>query len=480
MLSSRYKTAISFTAAIALVLAADHWLYGTRWFLRHYGFGTQEGQIVAKMGRASLQASVADVIFLGSSTIRSNISSKPFLERGVLPLNLGVSGGGPLYCYHALKRIAPAIALRSTKPLLVLEVAPLALVPSPSSSWSEWEHLFAMVRTRSELAGEFPLLLSNFRSYDMTSLFLSTAALPSFMYRVQGRSVANLPVSQLRTIIADGYDTNGSYFGYDDLWGFAPQYGVISDVVEITAPIAKVVEAKREFLFMTISLARQLGMPVVLIESSASYGGLPPPELYAAVRERFPEVRTISLRECGFRPGDFQDAHLNIWGADRFAERLLGMLELTGDAQRLDGKIRATADRIGLPPASQWRLLEAVALADASDPHVIALAKSGGALLPDAVSPAIAVTPGAQYVFEFQVSGAGGRVGFEVAPAAPSGRPAYNRWVAWTPERLQGDHGEARFFLRFTPRAHQAVLRLLDDGHPDGARVRVVSLYRQR
>src|SRR5580692_1552895 len=107
--SNRRFLAVAGCTAL-LVLACDLELYRFRWFLRHFGYGTQEGQIVSKLDRAGLQASVADVIFLGSSTIRSCVSSKPFLENGLLPLNLGVSGGGPIYCYYTLKKLAPVLA----------------------------------------------------------------------------------------------------------------------------------------------------------------------------------------------------------------------------------------------------------------------------------------------------------------------------------------------------------------------------------
>src|ERR1043166_3923301 len=96
MSNSERKAGVCVLTTIALLVGVDHWLYGTRWFLRHFGYGTQEGQIVAKLDRAPRYASVADVIFLGSSTIRANIASRPFLDAGVLPLNLGISGGGPI------------------------------------------------------------------------------------------------------------------------------------------------------------------------------------------------------------------------------------------------------------------------------------------------------------------------------------------------------------------------------------------------
>src|SRR4051794_32340746 len=78
----------------------------------------------------------ADIIFFGSSFVRSGISPEPFLKRGLLPLNLAVSGGGPLYAYYTLRRIAPVLKRRERPPVLVLEINAMGLIVR--SGWDEY------------------------------------------------------------------------------------------------------------------------------------------------------------------------------------------------------------------------------------------------------------------------------------------------------------------------------------------------------
>src|SRR5213075_2342713 len=51
----------------AMFFAVDWWLYSDLGFLRMFGQGTQEGQIVSKVARARRMAEAADVIAFGSS-----------------------------------------------------------------------------------------------------------------------------------------------------------------------------------------------------------------------------------------------------------------------------------------------------------------------------------------------------------------------------------------------------------------------------
>src|SRR5437016_3226330 len=90
--------------------AMDWYLFAHEGFLRLFGGATQEGQIVSKVARAAGMAEVADVILFGSSYVRSGVAGEPFLEHGLMPFNFAVSGGGPVFDYFALKRIAPILS----------------------------------------------------------------------------------------------------------------------------------------------------------------------------------------------------------------------------------------------------------------------------------------------------------------------------------------------------------------------------------
>ena len=446
MSNSDRKAGLCVMTTIALLVGVDHWLYGTRWFLRQFGYGTQEGQIVAKLDRAPLHASVADVIFLGSSTIRANIASRPFLDAGVLPLNLGISGGGPIYDYYALKSVADVLARRSVEPLLVIELSGLTLQPAPGTAWSEYEHLFSAVRSRAELAGDFPRLLANFRSYHMTSVFLSGVILPSTMYRSVSRSVGSLPLGEIPSMVTVGRGSNVAFYGFDDPWGFAPLYGRAANAQPAhTREIASVVPAKREFLRATLDLARRLGLGVVLLESSATSEGRPPKSLFDELQGSVPGTRVIRFEDCDFHPEDFYDSHLNIWGAERLATRLVRLLGLKGNRQSLDRKQALLLDRLPVPqPGSPFE-----------------------------------VVPDVPHILEFEAAPTAGKVCVSLGPTQSKWMPSYNATMACTPENVE-PAAAARFYLRFRPRSPRAVVRITGEGAGGESSVRLVSFVRQR
>ncbi|HJZ97124.1 MAG TPA: hypothetical protein VKE70_11515 [Candidatus Solibacter sp.] len=481
MPSSKRNAGLCLLIAAALVLGADYWLYSARGFLRHYGYGMQEGQVVAKMDRARIQASVADVIFLGSSTIRCNIASRPFLDAGLLPLNLGVTGGGPLYSYYALKALAPVLERRSTKPVLVLEVSAVAMQVAPGSIWSEYQHLFAVARSRFEIAHDFPALYSNFRTYDQTSLFLATWALPSLSYRAVAPAVGGLPVSELPMLFGTGRGMNMPYLAIEDPWGYAPLYETETIQQAVNPPVMwNIAPCKRQFLRATVQLAHRLGMPVVLLESTVIGFGTPPDAVFEEAAHEAPGARAIRYKNCDFRREDFQDAHLNDWGADRLSARLVAMLGLKGDKRKLEEKEHVAGDRADVPATATWHLPQTGVSIATDESRAIVFDRKAGVPNEPAESPSFPTIPGTQYVLEFEVRDASGRVCVVIGPEGAPWQSGYNSADTCTSDTMRWQTPAARFYLRYTPQRSRSVIRVYCAGKANQARVRMVSLFRER
>src|SRR5579872_78873 len=269
-LFARHK---SFLLAVFVALVAcyliDYEIYSGQWFLEHFGYGTQEGQIVRKLQWSDRVAQVADVIAFGSSYTRSGLSSAPFLEKGLVPFNFAVSAGGPVYAYYALDKIAPVLARRSTKPVLLMELSlntlGLDAAEQPGAGWSEYQHVFAVARSRSSIARHFLLLQENFQQYSESSEFLAAALWPSSTYRAYGRVLGSYPPSAFLDFLTrarkDGY-----FYGYEDTGGFAPLYDTGSPLLDyyfVPLPLERFVPAKVAFLKLFIERALQLGARVV-------------------------------------------------------------------------------------------------------------------------------------------------------------------------------------------------------------------------
>jgi hypothetical protein len=402
----------------------------------------------------------------------------------LLPLNLGVSGGGPLYSYFALKDLAPILEKRAVKPTIVIEASTLALATDSDSAWSEYEHLFSTVRSRAEILQYFPLLFANFRDYDMSSLFLSTAMFPSLMYRTQSRIMGSSPLAELERMAILGHGKNSFFNGFDDSWGFAPLYGALPASSTYTASnyVAGVAKTKEEFLRLTVALAHEIGARIVLLESSVSFtGAVVPDRVFSKLQEEFSDIAVIRARDCDFRMSDFQDAHVNIWGADRLSAKLLQILGLKGDRHELELKLQAVGEWIPLPDFSKWAVTAGAASPVKDRPDEIEIKAGTDQPRLSAVSPIIHVIPGSEYVLEFEASNSPRRVGVAFGPAnAPIWLDSYNATATWTPNRLPGAHTSARLYVRLTPSFPEAVLRLLDYGESNGTHIRLLGLYRQR
>lgn len=323
----RFTRKKGFVVALLLSLLAccliDYQLYSRCWFLHHFGYGTLEGQVVRKLQWSARMAEAADVIAFGSSYTRSGLASAPFLEKGLLPFNFAVSGGGPIYAYYALDHIAPVLVRRPTKPVVLMELALNTLgrdwaEQQPGGGWSEYQHLFAVARSRTLIARHFLLLRENFGDYSETSQFLSAALWPSNTYRAYGPTLGTYPPSRLIDFFVRER-TDGYFFGYEDTGGFDPLYGTAhgtygADFVPL--PFERFVPAKVAFLELFIEKALQLGMRVVLYPIPISQPGyyLALERLTERLKSEHPQIQILQHRDYGLTLSDFDTSgHLNIW-----------------------------------------------------------------------------------------------------------------------------------------------------------------------
>ena len=134
---------------------------------------------------------------------------------------------------------------------------------------------------------------------------------------------------------------------------------------------------------------------------------------------------------------------------------------------------------IALPAFSEWNLATDAAVAMKDDSYGVSLKPGAGQLRVAAVSPVLNLTPGSQYVFEFEVRNSRDSLDLRWGRRIPpSWLESYTATRVFTPERLPEPHSGARFYLRLMPRYPQNILRLLDYGTADGEQIRLVSLYR--
>jgi hypothetical protein len=466
-LSARHRRfLIALISSFIICYLLDYELYSRQWFLQHFGYETLEGQVVRKLQQSGRLAEVADVIAFGSSYTRSGLSTEPFLEKGLLPFNFAVSGGGPVYAYYALEQIAPVLAQRSTKPLLLMELSLNTLgrnwaEEQPGGGWSEYQQLFAVARSRRLIARHFLLLRENFREYSESSEFLSAAFWPSSSYRAYGRILGAYTPSQFIDALArqrrDGY-----FYGFEDLGGFAPLYATAHGTYQadfVPLPLERFVPAKVAFLKLFIERALQLGTRVVLYPIPSSQPGyyLALERLAERLKLEYPQIRIIRNRDYGLTLQDFDvSGHLNIWGADHFAQWLIANLHLVGDQLRLDRNIRAAFEKVILPPVGSWDFSGTEATLKRSSPYQL-LWTPRAANQTIATSPWISVTANRQYVLEFWALSRSGNFVVQIGGIGAS--PGAVTETVTVPVVLEHP-GEIRYFLPVTPNDPRIRIRI--------------------
>lgn len=367
-----YRRILNSTALILPFLgffACDYLLYSRQYFTKIFGFGTQEGQVIGKSERAHALGPSADVIFFGSSYTRSGISSEPFIRKGILPLNYGVSGAGPVFFYHALLDLAPIIRDREKKPILFFEVKLDAFGIYPGTLWSELEQLSGIARDRGTLLADFPGLVSNFREYGVSSQFVSGIVVPSSIYRAYNRVVVETSFRALQ----------GFFYGAEDVGGFAPLYsqwkkGHTTWPDSAPIEIASLRKGKVAYLKRALVLADQLNCPTVLL-TCPSIRLTADEHLYDDLLSALPEAtiprRVLRPSEYILAPEDFDEGgHLNLWGSDRFAEDIIRLIGLKGHrpAGILTGTHEDNIQSIDIPTSSRWHVIsDAIRINDNHD-----------------------------------------------------------------------------------------------------------------
>lgn len=462
--------------AFAGFFAVDSYLFANGGFLRRYGHATQEGQVQSKVGRASLQAELADVIFFGSSYVRSGIAGEPFLERGLLPFNYAVSGGAQVYDFFALKRIAPILAARTDKPTLVIEIKTDVLPRTRNSAWSEYPQYISIVRSRGEMLQHAPALWRNFREFRLTSQFLSGILIPSSIYRAHA----------VQLLGAHG-SLEGQFYGAEDFSGFSPLYtrAVASMIPEgrplPPLPIEELWRGKVEFLRAFLALAASTGCPVVLYESPTVVMGRDARVLDALVdqlQQEVPALRIIRTGDYRLDIADFDEGgHPNISGSDRMSRYLVDALGLSGTSESLARKVDRGFMAASLPEMMAWTL-DAPRASASADQLTIAPAATPSALL--AQSPPIAVAPGREWTLEIATP-VKNRAVVSLSWVDP-GTGVERSATAVTPVDAASFGPAARVFIRATPTAEHVVVRVLDydAAAPVEGAVRVLRLWSNR
>ncbi len=340
-------------ATLIPLAAADYWLYAREGFTRTFGEDTHDGQDLSKLRRARAFAGDADIIVFGGSYARFGISSKPFRDADILEWNFAVSGGGPVSSYFALKSIAPILASRRTKPVVLLEVFRDALVKvgPPGKGWSELVHLNGLARSRRELIADYGLLLPLASEYGSVHDLLVQTLLPSSVLR-----------KYTEPLIANG-NLAGYWYWADDDFGYAPIQDIAPGASVPRRPLTLegTSPTKLNFLFAFFDLARSLGSPIVLLSSPQleflgdevdRYD-----ELHRMLATKYPELGFLPAREFGLTRDDFGAdgwAHPNVHGADKISRAIIGRLGLKGTHDAFVQRYARLFDAVPLPPWSEW------------------------------------------------------------------------------------------------------------------------------
>jgi hypothetical protein len=392
--SSNLSFLVALAVGLAALFAADHWLYAECGFLRLFGPGTQEGQVLGKLDAAPNAAAVADIILFGSSLTRSGVSTQPFRDHGLVSFNLAVSGGGPLFAYEALKRIEPVVAKRRTPPVLVLEISPLALLAE--AKWDEFPQWVSAVRGRLDVAENYYSYYEHFRKYGLASRLFNSFVLPSSYYRSFRRHVA----------LGGRYDAG--FYGDEDIGGFAPistsnPAGKIAEEIQVhNPPLSAHSAEKLKYVERFLTLAQDVRAPVLLyfyplLYSSPERGAA----LFAYLSSRFPASRLemMTNSDIGIDMSDVQFGgwHLNSRGSEKVARALIRKLGLEGSnsaAERWDwiaAELPISVQQNGAICAKFSRLGR----------HGIELKFDGaGAREETWLSEAISVVPGVRYTLD--------------------------------------------------------------------------------
>lgn len=443
--------------AFAGFFAVDTYLFAQEGFRHALGDATQEGQVLSKVERARTQAELADVIFFGSSYVRSGISGETFLEQGVLPFNFGVSGGAQVFDFFALTRIAPILARRADKPVIVVELKTDALLRTPDNAWSEYPQYIAVVRSRAEMLRHAPALLGNFRAFNMTSPFLSGLLIPSSIYR-----------SHVVPVLGARVPLDGTFYGPEDFSGYSALYTEATPAMVLTgreepAPLQDFYPAKIDFLKKFLTLATSTGSRVVLFQSATMMMGRDSrvlDRLIDALHREFPGTRVIRTSDYHLDIADFDEGrHPNIRGADKISRALIPLLRLQGSSESLARKIRAGFTAVEVPPFEQWTRSPGVT-ATAEDLSFTAAERAGAVI---AESSPIQVAAGRDWVLEFATPEITGHVMVTISWKDPqTGREVTASSVSQLESPPWGP--AARSFLRARPTAPSVVLRVLDYG----------------
>jgi hypothetical protein len=448
---------------LAGFLLVDHLLFAREMFRRAFGSATPEGQIRHKARQAHRFAEVADVVLFGSSMTRTGASSEPLLLRGVLPFNFAVSGGGPLYDFYALQSIAPELARRATKPTLLLELNEVSLGRETARgperyTWSELEVFHGISRSRLETVRDLPRLFANFAAYGMASRFTSSAILPSGLYRQYTRGV-----------IAWAGDLGDFFFGSEDCCGYAPLYEIGHSTWHApdAPPLAlnEVEPVKLDYLRSFLYLARKLGCPVVLV--SRPTASLTSDEhrydlVFAELGRGNPGLILLRPSQYGLDVADFADAHLNIWGADKYVNALADVLALTGDRALLAGKFDHLFTPVAVPDPAGWK---------------VALASVPGSASPAwaATSPTIAVASEAEVLLEAELGPDAQPLVVRLDSLNPQGQPVGRS----SSSQIVPSVRERRVFVRLRPSRPRMRLAIAWEGAPL-PRLRILRAVQER
>jgi hypothetical protein len=468
------RFAVAAACAFLAFFGVDWLLFANEGFLRAFGQATQEGQIVSKVQRAGRMAESADIILFGSSYVRSGVSGEPFLDHGLLPFNFAVSGGGPVFDYFALRRIAPILLRRAAKPVLLLELKTDTLRRLANSAWSEYPQYIAIVRSRREMLAHARLLWTNFADFNLTSQFISGVVLPSSIYR-----------SEAVPILGTGATLDGYFYGAEDFSGFSPLVTVARPSMipagRPPPPLAasEFLPGKVSFLREFLKVARATGCRVVLYQSPTVLLGrdsLMLDGLIAALQSEFPGLGAMRTDGYPLTIGDFDEGgHPNLLGSDKMARHIIAALGLSGDRARVVEKQQAVFDAAPIPRPATWTFDPTRAGAD------------GGTLIVRAVterivaeSPPIPVSTGRDWVFEAAVSELQGRLTF-VLSWFDAKAGAEQSQLAVTPDLGPS----SRVVMRLRPNADRVTLRITDyslaaGGPPSTGRLTVLRLWANR
>lgn len=471
---------IAATIAFAGFFAVDGFLFANEGFLRTLGQATQEGQILSKVRRAPRLAELADVIFFGSSYVRSGVAGEPLLQSGILPFNFAVSGGGPVYHFFALRRIAPILKQRAEKPVLVLELKTDPLVRTRGSVWSEYPQFSGIVRSRFEMLQYAAPLWQNFRDFGMTSQFLSGMLIPSSIYR-----------SHAVPMLGAGGNLHGYFYGMEDFSGYSPlltRAGPMPNLPTQTlppVPLSGIYSGKIMFLKSFLALAASLQCPVVLYESPSVLLGrdreaLEP--LVSALRAEFPGIQVIRSSDYDLDLDDFDEGgHLNIKGSDKMGAYFARRLGLHQPPAVLAAKLQQAFLQVPIPDVSSWTLDRARASGAGQELTVVAASTEASLV---AQSPEIRVAPGHEWVLEVAMPIESGRLA--VALNWQSDDQGTSQSLEFVSPLESTFFGESnRMFLRVTPGTDVVTIKvsdydLLNRGQASAGRVRFLRLWSSR